>query len=131
MLSLFKRRKDENIEMNGWEAEVDISHNLQSEDLFARKIWQLLYPAYLQCGDTNNFDNFLCDLKSWAYMIRSEWNKGERFVKFYWCVNGSYTDNNFDDVYARGDDVFEIIVDTQVIGDKKIIIKKRYCQIIP
>jgi len=131
MFGWLRNKPDENVEMNGWTAEVDISYNMQSASLFARKIWEALYEAYLYCGDPKSWDSFLCDLRSWESMIESKWKAGEDFVKFHWHVRGPYTENSWEDVYGRGDDVFEIIVDTQVVGDKKILIKKRHCQIVP
>lgn len=133
----FKRKKDSplgpNVDFdgNGWEAEININGNVMSETLFARKIWEALYHPYLYFGDPGHWDSFLCDLTSWANIISEEWKKGNNFVRFYWMVRGGYTTNSFDDVYCRGDDVFEIIVDTQKIGDRKIFIKKRLCQIVP
>lgn len=139
MLKYFRlKRKQDNplgpdvdFDGNGWETEIDISCNVQSEKLFARKIWEALYPVYLYFGSKNEFDSFLCDLDSWSNIIKNEWKKGHDFVRFYWHVNGVYTNNSMYDYFNRSDDVFEIIVDTQKIGDKKIIIKKKYCQIVP
>lgn len=117
---------------NGWEAEININGNVMSEDLFARKIWQALYRPYLYFGDPGYWDSFLCDLTAWAHIISEEWKKGNDFVRFYWMVNGDgYTTNSFDDEWYRDSDVFEIIVDTRTIGEKKITIKKRLCQIVP
>lgn len=121
MLDCFKLKFKDN-KMKNCTTEIDISHNLQEAGLFARKIWQALYPIYLKYGDASNFDNFLCDLKSWERIMISQWKEGNNIVKFYWEVHGAYTNNFTDDLSFEDDRIFKIIIDTEKIGDKKIAI---------
>lgn len=66
---------------------IDLNHNTYDCKLFARKLWNTLCPAYIEYGDLNDMDSFLCDLR----LFEIQFQKSYTNITFYWSVCGSNT----------------------------------------
>jgi len=85
---------------------IDLSSNINSPKLYARKVWQILFEYYQNNnGDMKDLDNLLCDYDRLAKTFKE--GKGKNII-LYWsfigCTTtmaGSYIDSLVDEDYLR------------------------------
>lgn len=80
------------------------------ERLWARGIWQALYPAYVKYGNLKDLDSFLCDLRLFEREIKNAHDVA--YHTFYWVVDGAYTEvNDGLNVPRLKSVIYEVVVD--------------------
>lgn len=71
-------------------AEIDLRCRIQSPNLFARLVWQVLFDYYRNNGgDLNEMDSLLCDLEILKNVFKADSSATEDFhLEFEFGVSG-------------------------------------------